>query len=101
MALDAQASSIRWLEQRRRAGSTAQADVCKHFSRCIPIPEHPSLAPTYIKKYRLYMKIIIFSPGQMEANEYVQQLDLAEIFTTSMSKLKNDVKLASRLRKYV
>ena len=43
----------------------------------------------------------IVGPGQMEANGCVQRLDLAEIFTMSMSKLKNDVKFASRLRKYV
>ena len=35
----------------------------------------------------------------MGANGCVQRLDLAEIFTTSTSKLKNDVKLASRHRK--
>ena len=33
----------------------------------------------------------------MEANECVQQLDLAEVFTTSMLKLKKDVKSASSL----
>ena len=37
----------------------------------------------------------------MEANGCAQQLDLAEIFTMNMSKLKKYVKLASRLRKYV
>ena len=31
----------------------------------------------------------------MEANGCVQQLDLAEIFTTNMLKLKNDVKMAN------
>ena len=36
-------------------------------------------------------------PGQMEANGCVQRLDLAEIFTMSMLKVKNDVKSASRL----
>ena len=50
---------------------------------------------------QLGVKIKIFSPGQMEANGCVQWLDLAEIFTMSMSKVKIDVKLASRLRKYV
>ena len=34
----------------------------------------------------------------MEGNERVQQLDLAEMFTMSMLKLKNDVKSASRFR---
>ena len=37
----------------------------------------------------------------MEENGCVQQLDLAEISTMSMLKLKNDVKSASRLRMYV
>ena len=47
------------------------------------------------------MQFSIFSTGQMEANGCVQRLDLAEIFTTSMLKVKIDVKSASRLRKYV
>ena len=33
----------------------------------------------------------------MEANGCVQRLDLVEIFTMSMLKLKNDIKSASRL----
>ena len=42
-----------------------------------------------------------FGSGQMEANGYVQQLDLAEIFTISILQLKCDVKSASRLRMYI
>ena len=37
----------------------------------------------------------------MEGNGCVQRLNLAEISTMSMFKLKNDVKSASRLRMYV
>ena len=40
----------------------------------------------------------VLSRGQIEGNQRVQQLDLAEIFTMSMSKLKNDVKSASRIQ---